>query len=118
MKLPFSRRIGVLLIVALVVVIGGKFGLDWYFAVPEPVYTKPAPDELHDNRTTAELEALRFGALDDREVQRQCEAVMQEAGWTHGATLSEILAAGAHGQIAAVYDMFTAFRTSQVEVYG
>lgn len=118
MKLQFSRRIGVLLVVVLLVVVAGKFGLDWYFAVPEPVYTKPAPDELHDNRTTAELETLRFGTLDDREIQRQCEAIMQEAGWTHGATLSEILAAGARAQGGEVYDLFTAFRTSQVEGYS
>ena len=86
--------------------------------MPENEVSLPAPDELYDSRTTAELETLRFGKLDDEEIHRQCETLMQASGWTHGATLSEILAAGPRGQDAQFRDFFNTFRTSQVEQYS
>lgn len=97
--------------------VGGKYALEQYFAVPEKEVSIPAPDDLYDQRTTAELEALRFGKLDDEEIHRQCETLLQESNWTHGATLSEILAAGPRGQISEVHKIFTGFHTSQVEQY-
>ncbi len=117
MKLEFSRMLYVYAAAAAILFVGGKFALDRYFAVPENEVALPAPDELNDPRTTAELETLRFGKLDDEEIHRQCETLMQESGWTHGATLSEILAAGPGGLDAQVRDVFNAFRTSQVEQY-
>jgi hypothetical protein len=36
---------------------------------------EPLPNSKHSD----------FGKLDDEEIHRQCETLMQESGWTHGA---------------------------------
>ncbi len=118
MKLQMSRWMWASIAGAVILLVGGKYALDQYFAVPEKEVSLPVPDELNDPRTTAELETLRFGTLDDEEVHRQCETLMQESDWTHGVTLSEILAAGPRGQNAEVHDIFAAFRTGLVEKYN
>jgi len=113
----FSRWMWISIAGGVILILGGKLTLDMYFATSELVLTPSVPDELHDPRTTEELEALCFGILNDQKIQEQCETVLQESDWTLGVTLSEILAAGSGGQSAPVSEMFSAFRTRQVEQY-
>lgn len=118
MKLQLSRWILVSVAGAVILFAVGKLALDFYFAIPESPLNALVPDELHDPRTTAELEAMRFPALNEDDVQRQCEALLQESGRMTGESLSEILAAGHGGQESEVKEAFRAFRATQADQYS
>ena len=119
MAIKLSRGVWLTVIFALLLVVGGKIGLDMYTApVEDTSPIKVVDQKPTDPRTTEELEKIRYGQLTDEIVQQDCEAWVTEHQWMFGRQIADIKAAEAGTSSADVRELFRSFRTGQIDQYS